>query len=233
VAAASSVFLVRESTKSSSYLAISFVEKKGKSNQIKIVRLKCRLENEWQRNCQMVDCAVDDNGSSAIHNTRAILFDAAAVGGEKGRGRRCGNHPFTRELRAKAEREREIGRVGRRNLELGRRTRLSSKWVPLSSRMAYVFIKEKSGPLAAICIQCCWTEQELDYWARRRMFLIDKSTEDKSLPFCLGTRDTLVVPPHSFHPFSSFLYCAGSSFLGFIEARISQQHTGVIETIKD
>lgn len=71
------------------------------------------------------------------------------------------------------------------------------------------------------------------YWARRRMFLIDKSTEDKSLPFCLGTRDTLVVPPHSFHPFSSFLYCAGSSFLGFIEARISQQHTGVIETIKD
>lgn len=201
MAAASSVFLVRESTKSSSYLAISFVEKKGKSNQIKIVRLKCRLENEWQRNCQMVDCAVDDNGSSAIHNTRAILFDAAAVGGEKGRGRRCGNHPFTRELRAKAEREREIGRVGRRNLELGRRTRLSSKWVPLSSRMAYVFIKEKSGPLAAICIQCCWTEQELDYWARRRMFLIDKSTEDKSLPFCLGTRDTLVVPLILFIPF--------------------------------
>lgn len=36
--------------------------------------MKCRLENEWQRNCQMVDCAVDDNGSSAIHNTRAILM---------------------------------------------------------------------------------------------------------------------------------------------------------------
>jgi hypothetical protein len=96
-----------------------------------------------------------------------------------------------------------------------------------------IYQRKELGPLAAICIQCCWTEQELDYWARRRMFLIDKSTEDKSLPFCLGTRDTLVVPPHSFHPFSSFLYCAGSSFLGFIEARISQQHTGVIETIKD
>jgi hypothetical protein len=75
--------------------------------------------------------------------------------------------------------------------------------------MAYVFIKEKSGPLAAICIQCCWTEQdqccwteqELDYWASRRMFLIDKSTEDKSLPFCLGTRDTLVVPLILFIPF--------------------------------
>lgn len=95
----------------------------------------------------MVDCAVDDNGSSAIHTQGlyyTILFDAVVWGGGEKKGAAVAveiTHLLVNyEPR---QREREIGRVGRRNLELGRRTRLSSKWVPLSSRMAYVFIKEK------------------------------------------------------------------------------------------
>jgi hypothetical protein len=72
-------------------------------------------------------------------------------------------------------RQREIGRVERRNLGL-ERTRLSNKWVPLSSQMACVFIKEKrpvGSDLYPVLDGTRTTGGEC--------FLIDKSTEEKTV----------------------------------------------------
>jgi|LakMenEpi03Aug12_release.lakeMendotaPanAssembly.Ray.scaffolds.fasta_scaffold259147_2 hypothetical protein len=75
-------------------------------------------------------------------------------------------------------RQRKIGHVGRRNLGL-ERTRLSNKWVPLSSQMACVFIKEKR-PIGSDL----YPVLDETRTTGRRMFLIDKSTQE-SLSFCV------------------------------------------------